>query len=64
MSRETLKDRNFLTIGFIDTKPNGDKVLMDKNFIIQGYYEAKMDLTKDRNFIVVGHGDILTSLLK
>ena len=63
MSREILKDRNFLIIGYIDTKPNGDKVLFDRNLLILGYYEAHSDLTKDRNFIIVGHGDILTSLL-
>ncbi len=64
MQKTTLKDKEFRTIGFIETKDNGDKVLKDRNFVILGFYDAEFNCTKDRNFKAIGFGDILTTLLK
>ena len=64
MERITLKDSRFRTIGYVDIAPNGDKTLRNEKFQILGYYKANQDVTKDAKFMIVGRGDILTSLLR
>ena len=64
MQRIPLKDNRFRIIGYIDIAPNGDKTLRDERFMILGYYNTKQDVTRDARFMIVGSGDILTSLLK
>ncbi len=58
-----LKDRYYHIIGYVEIKDNGDKILKNENYRIIGRYEARCDVTKDENYCIVGHGDILTSLL-
>ena len=58
-----LKDKQFRIIGYITIDDNGNKTLKDPTFRILGYYTASTDCTKDSCFRVVGHGDILTTLL-
>lgn len=64
MQRIPLKDKDFITIAFLEIKDNGDKILKDKNFITLGFYFSDRDVTMNDNLITIGHGDILTSLLK
>ena len=64
MERITLKDKNFRIIGYVEIESNGDKKLKDSSFRILGYYQKSTDTTKDSSFKIVGHGDILTTLLK
>lgn len=63
MKRITLKDSRFRIIGYVDIAPNGDKTLRNERFQILGYYKANRDVTQDARFMIVGRGDILTSLL-
>ena len=63
MERITLKDARFRIIGYVDIAPNGDKTLRNEKFQIIGYYKKDTDVTKDARFMIVGRGDILTSLL-
>ena len=63
MQRITLKDARFRIIGYVDIAPNGDKTLRNEKFQIIGYYKKDTDVTKDARFMIVGRGDILTSLL-
>lgn len=63
MERITLKDSRFRIIGYIDIEPNGDKTLRNEKFQILGHYKVKQDVTQDARFMIVGRGDILTSLL-
>lgn len=63
MERITLKDSRFHIIGYVDIAPNGDKTLRNERFQIIGYYKKDADVTKDARFMIVGRGDILTSLL-
>lgn len=63
MQRITLKDARFRIIGYVDIAPNGDKTLRNEKFQIIGYYKKDADVTKDARFMIVGRGDILTSLL-
>ena len=52
--RKTLRDRNQHVIGYID---------VDSNNHVLGYYEPQWDVTQDSNHHVIGHGNILTTLL-
>ena len=60
---ETIKDYYNRIIGYIDTKPNGDKIGFDFYRRIVGYYEKTPNLTKDFYRRVIGHGDLLVSLI-
>ena len=64
MQRIPLKDSSFRIIGYVDIAENGDKTLRNEKFQILGYYKAKRDITQDSRFMIVGRGDILTSLLR
>ena len=64
MERITLKDARFRIIGYIDIARNGDKTLRNEKFQIVGYYKKERDITQDARFMIVGRGDILTSLLR
>ena len=64
MERIPLKDNRFRIIGYIDIASNGDKTLRNEKIQIIGYYKKKLDVTQDSRFMVVGRGDILTSLLQ
>ncbi len=63
MERITLKDKNYQVIGYIDTESNGIQTLRDRNYQIKGYYDPKQNVTKDRNYQIVAHGNLLTTLL-
>ena len=64
MERITLKDARYRVIGYVDIAPNGDKTLRNEKFQILGYYKKQMNVTQDARFMIVGRGDILTSLLR
>ncbi|MEI7667697.1 MAG: hypothetical protein WCI62_01725 [Erysipelotrichaceae bacterium] len=59
-----LKNRVNRIIRFVETAPNGDKILKNANRAILGFYEKAHDVAKDKNRRIVGHCDILTSLLE
>lgn len=61
--REPIKDYYNRIIGYIETKPNGDKIGYDFYLRIVGYYEKNSNLTKDFYRRIVGRGDILASLI-
>lgn len=63
MARQTLKDKKFNIIGYIDTDPSGKQTIKDGKFNIKGYYDPKTNKTKDSKFNIVGTGNLLTTLL-
>lgn len=63
MTKQVLKDGKFRTIGYVETRSDGVQVLKDAKFRTCGYYEPKTDVTKDAKFRVIGHGNLLTSLI-
>lgn len=63
MARETLKDRNFRTIGYIEDDVHGKKVIKDPQFRTLGSYDPKTNTTKDAQFRTIGTGNLLTTLL-
>ena len=61
--REPIKDYYNRIIGYIETKPNGDKIGYDFYLRIVGYYEKNSNLTKDFYRRMVGRGDMLSALI-
>lgn len=63
MNRRPLQDRDFRTIGYVETRDDGTEVLTDANFRTKGYYDPNRNLTTDEQFRTVGYGNMLVSLL-
>ena len=55
MAEQIIKDSYFRILGYIETKPNGDKIGKDSYRRIVGYYEAKTNVTKDFYQRIVAH---------
>ena len=62
-NRITLKDDHYRIIGFVDIDSKGKKTLMNANYKILGYYDPVSNTTRALVGGIVGHGDILTTLL-
>lgn len=63
MTRQTLKDSRFRIIGYIDTDTSGKQTARDHRFHIVGYYDPRANITKNERFAIVGHGNLLASLI-
>jgi len=63
MQKQTLKDRQNRTIGYIYIDTNGKQTLKDARMQTKGYYDPKTDKTKDRRMQTVGKGNLLATLL-
>lgn len=63
MTRQTLKDASFHTIGFIDTATDGKQTARDAGYHIVGHYDPRTNLTKDKRFHTVGSGNLLSALV-
>ena len=63
MATQTLKDSSYRIIGYIETRSDGVQIIKDANYHIRGYYEPSQNVTKDQNYRIVGHGNLLSSLL-
>lgn len=63
MTEERIKDFYGRTLGFIETKPNGDKICRNFYRQILGRYDKQKNITKDFYGRIVGHGDLLIGLL-
>jgi hypothetical protein len=63
MSTRTLTDAKFRVIGYIETRSDGMRIAKDVHFRIVGYYDTERDQSKDAQFRVTGHGDMLSSLI-
>lgn len=63
MKEEIIKDYYGRIIGYVETKPNGDKVGKDFYRRIVGYYEKRTNVTKDFYRRIVARGDTLVGLI-
>lgn len=63
MKEEIIKDYYGRIIGYVETKPNGDKVGKDFYRRIVGYYEKRTNVTKDFYRRIVARGDALVGLI-
>lgn len=60
---EIIKDYYNWIIGYIETKPNGDKIAKDFNRRILGWYDKANNVTKDFSLRIVAHGDVTSGLI-
>jgi len=63
MTRQTIKDSHFHTIGYIDTAADGRQTARDAHFSILGYYDPKSNATRNAHFTVVAYGNQLAALM-
>jgi len=63
MSRQTLADARYHTIGHIDTAADGKQTARDARHHVVGYYDPRSDTTRDARHHLVGHGNLLASLI-
>ena len=63
MKTETIRDFYNRKIGFIETQPNGDKIVRDYYRRILGRYDKKHNVTRDFYNRIVGKGDLSGMLL-
>ena len=64
MERLSLKDNIGRILGTVKIKPDGKKELYDSIGRYLGSYDPKENMTRDNVGVVVGYGDLLTTLLK
>jgi hypothetical protein len=63
MSREAIKDKNFRTIGYVETMSDGKQKALDANCRRLGYYDPKRNVTQDANFRTIAQGNVLAGLI-
>lgn len=61
--KEPIKDFYNRIIGYIETKPNGDKIGYDFYNRIVGYYRSNQNITQDYYRRIIARGDALTGLI-
>ena len=60
---EPIRDRAGVVVGSIETKPDGNQILRDKDDAMRGYYDAKGDFTRDASQSIVAKGNKLRSMI-
>jgi hypothetical protein len=63
MSREAIKDKNFRTIGYVETMSDGKQKALDASFRTLGYYDPKRNVTQDTSFRTIAQGNVLAGLI-
>ena len=58
-----IKDFYKRIVGFIETKPNGDKVAKDFYRKVLGFYDKALDITTDFYHRKIGDGDLTIGLV-
>lgn len=61
--RKFLRDRKGQLIGMLDTERDGRQTFRGPNGKFLGWYDPKLDITRDHTGSVVGKGNVLTSLI-
>ena len=63
MGRETVKDKNFQTLGYIETAIDGRERALDASYSVLGFYDPNRDVTMDAQANTVAEGNVLKSIL-
>lgn len=63
-NEETIREFSGKVIGYIETKPNGDKVVRDFYRRLLGTYNKKLNVTKDFYGRTIARGDLSSMLLR
>lgn len=63
MSRQAIKDKQFRTIGYIETMNDGKQKALDAQFRTLGYFDPKRNVTQDAQFRTIANGNVLSGLI-
>lgn len=63
MNTTTLKDNKNHTIGYIESDNAGNQTLKNTSHHTLGFYDAANNITRNAQHHVVGHGNLLSTLL-
>lgn len=63
MNRRTLTDARNHTIGYIDTATDGKQTARNAQFHTVGFYDPHTNITRDARHHMIGHGNLLASLI-
>lgn len=63
VSKEYIRDKNFRTIGSVDTDSSGKQRGYDAHFHQVGNYDPQSDRTYDSSYRLVGNGNQLVGLV-
>lgn len=63
MSRTAIRDRNYRTLGYIETMPDGRQKALNANYRTLGYYDPDRDVTMDANYRTIARGNVLSALI-
>jgi len=63
MTRQTIQDKNYRTIGYIETMADGRQKALDNNYRTLGYYDPKRNVTQDASYKTVAQGNVLSALI-
>lgn len=63
MSREPIKDKNYKTLGYIETMNDGKQKALNANYKTLGFYNPKTNITQDANYRKIASGNVLSSLI-
>ena len=63
MSRQAIKDKQYRTIGYIETMSDGKQKALDPQYRTLGYYDPKRDVTQDPQYRTLARGNVLAALI-
>jgi len=63
VTKQTIKDKQFRTLGYIETMPDGKQKATDHLFRTLGYYDPKRNVTTDHLFRTLAQGNTLSALI-
>src|ERR1044071_1686414 len=63
MTRQTIQDKNYRTIGYIETMADGRQKALDNNYRTLGYYDPKRNVTQDASYKTVAQHIALSHCL-
>jgi hypothetical protein len=63
MSKETIRDKHYKTLGYIETMSDGKQKALDAHYKTLGYYDPKRNVTEDAHYRKLAQGNVLASLI-
>jgi len=63
VSRQAIKDKQFRTIGYIETMNDGKQKALDPQFRTLGHFDPKRNVTQDPQFRTIANGNVLAGLI-
>jgi hypothetical protein len=61
--RETIRDRQYRAVGYVDTDRNGRQRGLNANFQTVGHFDPVRNETRDARYKVVARGNALSALI-